>query len=87
MKKIVLNIIISLLFVSCTNTNNMITIINCNNIEGKPEYMHFKTENEGYMFSYSGGLYRNSDIFVYKTTNGGENWEQIYHQNGYYFYG
>jgi hypothetical protein len=65
----------------------MITIIDCNGIQGKPEYMHFKTENEGYMFCYKGGLYQNSSIFVYKTSNGGADWKLIYSQNGFYFYG
>jgi len=85
MKKITLNIAISLLFVSCLNKNDMITIIDCNGTQGKPEYMLFKTENEGYMFCYKGGLYQNSSIFVYKTTDSGKNWEQIYYQNRCYF--
>jgi len=89
MKKITLfTIVVFLLLVSCVNNkNDMITIIDCNDIPGKPEYMLFKTENEGYMFTYKGGLYQNSSIFVYKTTDGGKNWEQIYYQNGCYFYG
>ena len=87
MKKITLFIfVVSLLLASCTNNkNDMIAVIDFNEIQGKPEYMLFKTENEGYMFCYKGGLYQNSSIFVYKTTNGGKNWEQIYYQNGYYF--
>jgi hypothetical protein len=65
----------------------MITIIDCNGIEGKPEYMHFPTENEGYMFSYTGNVYFDAILFIYKTTDGGNNWEQIYSQKGYVFYG
>jgi hypothetical protein len=87
MKKIIVNIIISLLFISCTNTNDMITIIDCNGIEGKPEYMHFSTENEGYMFNYKGNLYSETTTFVFKTTDGGKNWKQIYSGNGYLFSG
>ncbi len=86
MKKLALNIIISLLLVSCTNTD-MITIIDCNDIQGKPEYMHFKTENEGYMFTYKGNLYSETNTFVFKTTDGGKDWKQIYSGNGYLFSG
>lgn len=87
MKKIVIISIISVLFILCVNQNDMITIIDCNNIEGKPEYMHFKTENEGYMFSYIGNLYDETNTFVFKTTNGGKNWEHIYSGDGYLFSG
>jgi hypothetical protein len=91
MKKITLFIIVVvfLLFLSCINNkNDMITIVNCNGISGKPEYMLFKTENVGYMFIYKGNMYSSSadvSIFIFKTTDGGENWEQIYSQDGYIF--
>ena len=88
MKMVTLIIFISLLFASCMNSKDkVITTIDCNGIQGKPEYMLFKTENEGYMFCYKGGLYQNSTIFIYKTTNGGKDWEQIYFADSCFFYG
>lgn len=49
--------------------------------------MHFKTKDEGYLFTQKRDLSLGSNIFVYKTTDGGKNWEQIYHQNGYKLFG
>jgi hypothetical protein len=65
----------------------MITIIDCNDIEGKPEYMYFKTENEGYMFNYKGNLYSETSTFVFKTTDSGKSWQHFFSGNGYLFSG
>lgn len=87
MKKITLNIIISLLLVSCINDKSKITLIDCNNVDGKPEYMLFKSENEGYMFNYKGNLYSDANIMIYKTINGGTSWQKIYSAKDWLFYG
>jgi hypothetical protein len=65
----------------------MITAIACNGLNGKPEYMHFKTENEGYICSYKGNVYFDASIIIYRTNDGGKEWEQIYSQTGCVFYG
>lgn len=65
----------------------MITLIDFNEIPGKPEYMLFKSENEGYIFSKKGNLYSEASIMIYKTINGGKDWQQIYFANDWLFYG
>jgi len=87
MKKVALNVTIFLLFVSCLNTNDRITIIDCKETHGKPEYMLFKSENEGYMFNYTGNLYSETNTFIFQTTSNGKNWKQIFVRNGYLFSG
>jgi hypothetical protein len=87
-RKILLTALIALLLISCINNKkNMITIIKHNEISGKPEYLHFKSENEGYMFNSKAAYSPNASLIIYKTTDGGKNWEQIVSMNGYRFYG
>lgn len=84
----------ALLLLGCKNTtndNSDIELYTTKGMDGKPEYIHFITENEGYSFNTVENWPEQTaeqlndpnylpqplnNVVIYKTINGGRNWEK-----------
>ena len=62
-------------------------VIKCNGLTNKPIHIYFVTLDEGYAFCNEGHLYDESIAEIYKTVDGGKNWERIHSMNNYLYTG
>src|SRR5436190_23218575 len=100
MKQILFLIFSSLILLSCDNEIK-IEIIKMNNIKGEPKFIYFENDKIGYSFneiqiwSEETEEQLNDPNFlpkpkeyslVYKTKDGGGNWEKVDSISDYYFY-
>lgn len=52
-------------------------IISCRGLIAQPVYLHYISDNIGYAFVNNGDTYSHADAVIYKTIDGGNNWEQV----------
>ena len=62
-------------------------LIPCKGLDAKPIFLHFVTDDVGYAFVNVGYMYMQAAAVIYKTMDGGKNWNKVKSVENYLFSG